>query len=241
MTAIALILDPTLSFERFESLIAAAGGLGDAARWILGDLVLFSEARYGERHAQAIEASRLSERQLNRYRWVCERVARSRRRENLPFSYHEEVAPLEPATQEKLLALAEDERWSREQLREAVRDVRASNGTPPKTPPARQEVLDAPAVDAAAGLVAVRETLTLLNRELDGDAAEAIGLPRAMRALDVADAAVKRTIPARAPERPPMLEAARRVVGNATLSGGFYMVEQPVFQEFAAAVAASAG
>ena len=241
------VTDPSLTFEAFERALGAAGGLGDTARWWLGDLLLFGDSRYGEKAAQAFHAARLSERQLGRYRYVAERVARSRRRENLPFSYHEEVAPLAPGEQELLLVRAEENRWPRETLREAVRDARARAGIPPRSNGAlaerpHQEVLDAPAtVDAARNLSAVREALILADGHLqDGHGAADLAerLPRAMRALDEAGATLRRA--AEESSRPSLLDAARRVVQagvkQQALADPAYIVPAAAFEALAALV-----
>lgn len=46
----------------------------------------------------------------------------SRRRDNLTWTHHYEVAPLEPAEQDRLLALAEEKGWSVRELRKATRE-----------------------------------------------------------------------------------------------------------------------
>lgn len=229
-----VVADPNLPFERFEELVRAAGAFGDAARWILGDLLLFGEGRYGERYAQALELARVGENQLSNYRYVCERVARSRRRENLSFSHHREVAPLEPAAQGRLLDQASKEGWTRAMLREKVTDLRAVAPPPAKSaPPARQEVLPAPeAVDTARNLSTVRETLERLGGGLEDETARAVGIPAALRAVDEVGATVKRALEAPAPAAPAGLyEAAHRVIRQATRSSGFAMVPLGVFEE----------
>jgi hypothetical protein len=235
------ITDPSLTYEDFEALVARAALMGDSARWWLGDLLLFGEARYGELYTQVIEAARLSERQLTEYRYVCERVARSRRRGNLPFSYHREVAPLGPEEQEALLSRADEERWPREQLREAVRDARAVVASRPPSRP-RQQVLDAPAVvDAARNLSTVKEALILTQGHLqDGhgrnDLAER--LPRAMRAVEEAGATLRK-----AAQMPTLLDAARALVRSAVKQTGLadpaYIVPAKAIEELAALVAES--
>jgi hypothetical protein len=245
------VTDPSLSYEAFERAVGAAGRTGDTARWWLGDLLLFGEARYGEQYAQALEAARLSERQLNRYRWVCERVARSRRRENLPFSYHEEVAALDPSGQESLLSRAEAERWPREQLREAVRDARALAGAPQRTPAAAappQEVLPTSSpssgavIDAARGLSTVREVLVLAGGHLEdgfGAADLAERLPRALRALDEAGATIRHA--AASTGGASLVDVARRVVSVAVkqtaLADPAYIVPADALEELASLVA----
>jgi hypothetical protein len=53
---------------------------------------------------------------LNRYKWVAAQVPVSRRRSQLSFEYHEEVAALSPGQQDDLLARAEREAWTLEDM-----------------------------------------------------------------------------------------------------------------------------
>ncbi|MFQ6041080.1 MAG: hypothetical protein ACE5PV_09510 [Candidatus Poribacteria bacterium] len=53
--------------------------------------------------------------------WVAKRIPISRRRETLPWSYHQEVAVLEPDVQDKLLEKAEKEKWTLRKLRQEIR------------------------------------------------------------------------------------------------------------------------
>lgn len=229
------VTDPNMTFETFENAIRGVAVIGDSARWWLGDLLLFGESRYGEEYAQALHAARLSERQLNRYRYVCQQIARSRRRENLPFSYHEEVSGLEPADQDALLRRAESEGWSREELREARRNVVR------RVPPAAGRsavVLEPPAatVDAARGLSDARKALETVAGAIDSEEGrEAVGIPSGLRGLEEASRAVRqlgRVLPLR--------EAARRVRESAVRQSGLpdpaYIVPAGPFEAFLAAL-----
>jgi hypothetical protein len=210
------VTDATFTYERFESALAGCAAIGDSARWWLGDLLVFGEARYGEEYAQALHASRLSERQLNRYRYVCQQIARSRRRENLSFSHHEEVAPLEPTEQNALLRRAEEQGLSVAELREVVRDRRAAKGPRPK-----QEVLaptsrsSADAVDAARGLSTARSTLSRLSEGLDDETADAAGITAAVAGIDTAAVVVRQSADVLA-----LLEAVDAVIASAVKQTG---------------------
>lgn len=225
------VLDPSLSFETYEQLVRAAGVLGDAGRWILGDLLVYGDNRYGEKYAQTLELARVGEDTLKRYRYVCAQIVSGRRRPNLSFSHHREVARLEPRDQDRLLERAERDDLSVVALRDLVRDLGALHQPPPR---ARQQVLAAPQVDAARGLSEARETLVRVGTGLEAETAERVGIPSAIRAIDEAGETVKRA--AALLERPSLVDAARRVKKNATVSGGFHMVESPIFQAFADAV-----
>jgi N6-adenosine-specific RNA methylase IME4 len=95
-----------------------------SVHWAIGDWLSGGERRYGEKYAEAVEATGFSPQTLMNDKWVAERVEFSRRRENLTFSHHAEVAPLPPAEQKRWLAKAEKEDWARFELRAAVRKER---------------------------------------------------------------------------------------------------------------------
>lgn len=120
----------------------------DAAKWALGDFILFGEATLGEKYAQAMEATGRQRQTLMNYASVANRVPRSRRRETLTFTHHQMVASLDPRTQTRMLDLAEKHEWSSDELANAVRAWKAKDregATPPAengaTPPVVVEVV----------------------------------------------------------------------------------------------------
>lgn len=226
-TRAASVTDPNLSLEDWEATLRAAGEIKRAMSFVIGDLLLFGSARYGERYSQGMDATGLAYSTLSTYVYVCEHVPQSRRRQALGFGHHKAVAALEPADQKKWLDKAEEEGLTREQLRDRIRE--SSSRDENLKPPPKQEVLGAEQVDAAANLSRIRKTLkTVASADLSDAAREALGLPQALRAIDEISAAATA-----ANSAPPFEAAARLVVANATSSGGFYMVEGPVFEAFA--------
>lgn len=202
------VVDPTFTFGQFESALHGVTAAGDSVRWWLGDLLVFGEARFGEEYAQALDGMRLSEHQLRRYRWVAERISPVRRRENLSFSHHQEVAALEPVDQERLLAIAEEGQLSVAALRDAMADIKE----PPPKSKRRQTVLPAgETVDAARGLTTIRDTLGTVSDVIETrEGREAVGIPASMRALDDVGRTVKRV---------PALEGLAIAVGAVMAAG----------------------
>jgi hypothetical protein len=132
-TTTALVLDdPELSFDSYEALGRFLGTLRDATAWWLGDWLLFGEAAYGEKYAQATEATGRSKSTLQNYLWVAQNVTRSRRRENLSWSHHVEVAKLAPREQDRWLKRCEREGLSVEELRGLVRPPREMSHARPE-------------------------------------------------------------------------------------------------------------
>jgi hypothetical protein len=184
------VTDVNIPFEQVQYAFDNAVRLGETVRWWVGDLIVYADDRWGEGYAQLLEDAQLSERQAERYRYVAQQVAASRRRENLSFSHHEVVAPLQPPDQQRLLALAESGGFSVAALREAVKDHRAFEEVAPAR---RQTVMPPPSeVDAARGVRTVRNTLVRLGDGISPEAREASGINESMSALTDVTRTVKR-------------------------------------------------
>lgn len=158
----AVFTDPNLAFDDFERLLKGAGNLHTAAKWVIGDALNFAEKVFGERYAQAMDVTGLSYSALSGYAYVCDRIATCRRRQNLRFSHHAEVAPLEPAAQDEWLDKTEANGWTVADLRERLREIkppRRQPSLPATAEGSAPEVLSLDQVDAAEKLA--QETLTL--------------------------------------------------------------------------------
>jgi len=80
-----------------------------------------AERAYGEKYAQALDSTDWEYQTLRDAAWVAGRVEMSRRRDNLTWSHHREVAALDPDDQDGWLDRAEAEGWSRNELRRAIK------------------------------------------------------------------------------------------------------------------------
>lgn len=121
ITNTALILPPDIPYAQCEALATMLGQLHRTSQWLLGDLLNHIERVYGETYAQAAEATGLTKGALMNYTWVCSKIPRSRRRPHVHFSTHMEVAALEPDEQDRWLAEADRNGWTKEELRHARR------------------------------------------------------------------------------------------------------------------------
>jgi DNA methylase len=74
--------------------------------WI-GDWLNYGETKWGEKYEEAIKETGLNYQTLANDKWVAANVQFSRRRENLSFGHHAEVAPYTPQEQDILLERAE--------------------------------------------------------------------------------------------------------------------------------------
>lgn len=117
-----------LGFETFEEWNAIGQYLQRAAgsiNWWLGDWMNRGEARFGETYAQAIELSGLAYQTLGNIKWVARAIPFSRRREELSWKHHCEVASLEEPEQDEWLALAAEQEWSANTLRKEIKAEKA--------------------------------------------------------------------------------------------------------------------
>jgi hypothetical protein len=91
--------------------------IASASAWWLGDWLNYGERTYGQRYRTALDLTPFDYKTLRNYAWVARRVEMSRRRDNLSFQHHAEVAALPEAEQDLWLRRAEKLRWSRNRLR----------------------------------------------------------------------------------------------------------------------------
>lgn len=98
------------------------GSIGRCSQWWIGDWVRFGTTAYGEKYMRASELTGYDQHSLRNIAYVASRFPElSRRRDNLSFSHHAELAPLEPREQERWLMRAERERLSVSALRRELR------------------------------------------------------------------------------------------------------------------------
>lgn len=118
-------LPADLPFDRWRSIGRRICGVADASSWWLADWVAYGEERYGDKYREAVEITGVGYQTLRNYAWVARRFDVSRRRDSLSFAHHSEVAALPPAAQDEWLDRAEEGGWSRNDLRAALKRLRA--------------------------------------------------------------------------------------------------------------------
>ena len=92
-----------------------------ASRWLLGDWLNYGEATYGQKYIEAVAITGLEVGTLMNLAYVASRFGMSRRREELSWSHHYEVASLDGPEADRLLEQASEQGWSRNRLRTEVR------------------------------------------------------------------------------------------------------------------------
>jgi hypothetical protein len=133
-----LFLPDSISYEQYENIGALFGALHRANSWLIGDWLLFGEHKFGEKYAQAAERVGLSPQSLANMASVAKRVPPGRRRADVSFSIHAEVASQTPSEQERWLEIAAAEHLTKQEMRDRLR--------PPKeiTPPVEDELVTCP-------------------------------------------------------------------------------------------------
>ena len=116
------------------------GTAGRASKWWIGDWLNYGAARYGEHYVRAAAISGYEVQSLMNMAYVGSRFEISRRRENLSWSHHAELAALPIPQQEAWLDRAASDRLSVHELRS---DLRVAKATPTRERAAEAEDADA--------------------------------------------------------------------------------------------------
>jgi hypothetical protein len=118
-----LEISGTLSLHKWQLLGDQLLAISNSSTWWIADWLVYGETTYQDRYQEAISRTSLDYQTLRNYAWVARRIELSRRRDNVSFAHHAEVAALEPPEQDYWMRKAEELGWSRNRLR---REVRAS-------------------------------------------------------------------------------------------------------------------
>jgi hypothetical protein len=125
-TRLGLRFAGALSFEGWERAGEQISRIVSSSAWCLGDWIVVGQSRFTDRYKQVIDAVGLDYQTVRNYAWVARRFEMSRRRDTLSFQHHAEVASLPPEEQDYWLDHAEKDGWSRNRLRQEIRDKRIS-------------------------------------------------------------------------------------------------------------------
>lgn len=123
MTTIGWRLDKRTSFDSWSELGQMLQTLNVSLPWWIGDWCEFGNGKYGEKYAQAIKDTGYAQQTLANYAFVCRAIPIERRREELSFTHHQEVASLQSSEQDQMLAWAVENRASAKGLRDHVAEI----------------------------------------------------------------------------------------------------------------------
>jgi hypothetical protein len=119
-TRSALILDYDTTYDEWENIGHFLKTANQAVQWWIGDWLNFGEKKWGDTYTQALDATDYQQTSLRNMKWVSNIFDVSRRRDNLTWSHHMEVASLPQDLQEYWLAQCEQKLYSRNELRRYV-------------------------------------------------------------------------------------------------------------------------
>lgn len=121
---LALTFDPRTPYEAWEAETTHLLMVSRGIQWLVGDALAFGEQAYGERASQVLDSERYSEETISRMARTARAIPPPRRRANVPFAIHADVAALPVAEQEALLTMASIEGTRRDEIRALVRQTR---------------------------------------------------------------------------------------------------------------------
>lgn len=116
-----------IDFDAWTTMGRRIAGIANACAWCLGDWLVYGERAFPTRYKTALAATALDYQTLRNYAWIARRFELSRRRDNLSFQHHAEVAALPEADQDLWLHRAERSHWSRNELRRRLGAERRSS------------------------------------------------------------------------------------------------------------------
>jgi hypothetical protein len=100
------------------------GAIGRCSQWWIGDWVRYGTAKWGEKYAEAARVTGYDTASLRNMAWVAARFDPSLRNDQLTWSHHVLLAPLDVEAQREWLRRASDERLSVADLRLELRALR---------------------------------------------------------------------------------------------------------------------
>jgi hypothetical protein len=127
VTPTGLQMSADLAEEHWIEIGQALGRVTSASMWWIGDWWAFGEHRYGERKAivEAEDWDGPAFQTCVNAANVCRKIESNRRRLELSFAAHAEVACLETESQEHLLNQAKAKKQNKMQVRDAVKRLKA--------------------------------------------------------------------------------------------------------------------
>jgi len=115
------------TYDQWQAAIMWCQDVEKASPFWVGDLLLLGD-KFGEEASQVLEASGYAEQTARNTKHVCKVIPPERRRQNLSFALHQEVAAVPDVDeQEKWLDKCEQEDLTRDQLRVQMKLAKAES------------------------------------------------------------------------------------------------------------------
>lgn len=113
-----------LQLEEWITYGRKLGAVGRACGWWIGDWLNFGNSAYGEKYSRAARICRYDVQTLMNMAYVASRYEISRRRENISWSHHAELAAMSPDLQDHWLDRVEADRLTVKDLRAEIRRMK---------------------------------------------------------------------------------------------------------------------
>ncbi len=123
-TKTGLVIQPRLPLADWKTLGGQLRLAEGAIQWWIGDWLNYGEKTYGEKYTEALENTDYGYQSLRNMKYVAASIELSRRKDNLSWYHHAEVAALPPAEQDRLLAWAEKVKASVREVRTRTRNAK---------------------------------------------------------------------------------------------------------------------
>jgi site-specific DNA-methyltransferase (adenine-specific) len=107
--------------------------------WAIGDWLNYGEQKYGEMYAQAVEETGKSYQTVANAKWVANQFSSAARKFNVSWELYHAVASQPDGIRNELLAQAEQEGWTRKQLRKAIQTRKLADAIVDKDCPLESE------------------------------------------------------------------------------------------------------
>lgn len=128
-----IVLADNLSYKDWYAVGQVLQYLALHIQFAVGDWIVYGNKKYGEMYAQAISATGKAYGTLANYAWVAGRIEPSRRRVNVRFGQHSEVAKYTPELQDHFLDMAEAHDMSVMEVRQMVAEYNNRDNHKPTT------------------------------------------------------------------------------------------------------------
>jgi hypothetical protein len=117
-----LVFSRVVPYRKWEMIGQQLLAVANSSTWWIADWLAYGESAYQGRYQEAAQKTSLKYQTLRNYAWVARRFELSRRRDSLSFGHHAEVSALDQPEQDYWLRKAEELGWSRNQVRQQVRN-----------------------------------------------------------------------------------------------------------------------
>jgi len=141
LTRTGFLIEPGLVYEEWAAMGHGLIAMAEASMWWVGDWLLYGEHEYGEKYAQAVEATGYGLSTLKNAQWVSDRFPPEARREELSHSHHVAAAGLDESARADLLARAVEEGMTSGEVRGRAKAIKAKAAEPERPKNSAVEVI----------------------------------------------------------------------------------------------------